>query len=162
MLGFQRLPGDAFQHPLPAGARGAAGKDTRGFIRLHQFSKVELVKITTAETSMEEFEKLTADAEDILKRLGLHYHTLLMCSGDMGFAQYKKYDLEAWCPGLDRFLEVSSCSVFNDFRRCEPTSGTGRREGRLRVLLTRSTGAVSRLPGPSTPSWRRTNGPTER
>jgi len=95
---------------------GAAGKDTRGFIRMHQFSKVELVKVTTAETSMEEFEKLTADAEDILKRLGLHYHTLLMCTGDMGFAQYKKYDLEAWCPGLDRFLEVSSCSVFNDFQ----------------------------------------------
>jgi seryl-tRNA synthetase len=95
---------------------GAAGKDTRGFIRMHQFSKVELVKVTTAETSLEEFEKLTADAEDILRRLGLHYHTLLMCTGDMGFAQYKKYDLEAWCPGLDRFLEVSSCSVFNDFQ----------------------------------------------
>jgi seryl-tRNA synthetase len=109
---------------------GAAGKDTRGFIRLHQFSKVELVKVTTAETSMEEFEKLTADAEDILKRLGLHYHTLLMCTGDMGFAQYKKYDLEAWCPGLDRFLEVSSCSVFNDFQamraniRYRPARGT--------------------------------------
>jgi len=95
---------------------GAAGKDTRGFIRMHQFSKVELVKVTTAETSMEEFEKLTADAENILQRLGLHYRTLLMCTGDMGFAQYKKYDLEAWCPGLDRFLEVSSCSVFNDFQ----------------------------------------------
>jgi seryl-tRNA synthetase len=95
---------------------GAAGKDTRGFIRLHQFSKVEMVKVTTPETSMEEFEKLTADAEDILKRLGLHYHVLLMCTGDMGFAQYKKYDLEAWAPGLDRYLEVSSCSVFNDFQ----------------------------------------------
>jgi seryl-tRNA synthetase len=95
---------------------GAAGKDTRGFIRLHQFSKVELVKVTTAETSMEEFEKLTADAEDILQRLGLHYHVLLMCTGDMGFAQYKKYDLEAWAPGLNRYLEVSSCSVFADFQ----------------------------------------------
>ncbi len=95
---------------------GAAGKDTRGFIRLHQFSKVELVKVTTAETSMEEFEKLTADAEDILQRLGLHYQVLAMCTGDMGFAQYKKYDLNAWCPGLDRYLEVSSCSVFNDFQ----------------------------------------------
>jgi seryl-tRNA synthetase len=95
---------------------GAAGKDTRGFIRLHQFSKVELVKVTTAETSMDEFEKLTADAEDILQRLGLHYHVLSMCTADMGFAQYKKYDLEAWAPGLDRFLEVSSCSVFNDFQ----------------------------------------------
>ena len=95
---------------------GAAGKDTRGFIRLHQFSKVELVKVTTAETSMDEFEKLTADAEDILRRLGLHYNVLAMCTGDMGFAQYKKYDLNAWCPGLDRYLEVSSCSVFNDFQ----------------------------------------------
>src|SRR5467141_2209278 len=95
---------------------GAAGKDTRGFIRMHQFSKVELVKVTTAETSMEEFETLVADAEDILQRLGLEYHVLLMCTGDMGFAQYKKYDLEAWAPGLDRYLEVSSCSVFNDFQ----------------------------------------------
>jgi seryl-tRNA synthetase len=95
---------------------GAAGKDTRGFIRLHQFSKVELVKVTTAETSMEEFEKLVADAEVILQRLGLQYHVLSMCSGDMGFAQYKKYDLEAWAPGLGRYLEVSSCSVFNDFQ----------------------------------------------
>jgi seryl-tRNA synthetase len=95
---------------------GAAGKDTRGFIRMHQFSKVELVKVTTAETSMKEFEHLVADAEDILQRLGLHYRVLSMCTGDMGFAQYKKFDLEAWCPGLDRYLEVSSCSVFNDFQ----------------------------------------------
>src|SRR5690242_795477 len=95
---------------------GAAGKDTRGFIRLHQFSKVELVKVTTPETSMEEFEKLTRDAESILQRLGLHYNVMAMCTGDMGFAQYKKYDLNAWAPGLDRYLEVSSCSVFNDFQ----------------------------------------------
>ena len=95
---------------------GAAGKDTRGFVRLHQFSKVELVKVTTAETSMKEFQNLLADAEDILQRLGLHYQVMSMCSGDMGFAQYKKYDLNAWCPGLDRYLEVSSCSVFNDFQ----------------------------------------------
>ena len=95
---------------------GAAGKDTRGFIRLHQFSKVELVKVTTPQTSMEEFEQLTRDAEDILQRLGLHYNVMAMCTGDMGFAQYKKYDLNAWAPGLDRYLEVSSCSVFNDFQ----------------------------------------------
>lgn len=95
---------------------GAAGKDTRGFIRLHQFSKVEMVKVTSAETSMTEFEQLTADAEDILQRLGLHYQVMAMCTGDMGFAQYKKYDLNAWCPGLNRYLEVSSCSVFNDFQ----------------------------------------------
>jgi seryl-tRNA synthetase len=95
---------------------GAAGKDTRGFIRMHQFSKVELVKVTTAEQSMAEFEALVADAEDILQRLGLQYQVLSMCTGDMGFAQYKKYDLEAWCPGLGRHLEVSSCSAFNDFQ----------------------------------------------
>ncbi|HEY0832175.1 MAG TPA: serine--tRNA ligase [Candidatus Dormibacteraeota bacterium] len=95
---------------------GAAGKDTRGFIRMHQFSKVELVKVTTAETSLDEFEQLTRDAEDILQRLGLHYNVMSMCTGDMGFAQYKKYDLNAWAPGLDRFLEVSSCSTFSDFQ----------------------------------------------
>ncbi|OLB81814.1 MAG: serine--tRNA ligase [Actinobacteria bacterium 13_2_20CM_2_66_6] len=95
---------------------GAAGKDTRGFIRMHQFSKVELVKVTTAETSLDEFEQLTRDAEDILQRLGLHYQAMAMCTGDMGFAQYKKYDLNAWAPGLDRYLEVSSCSVFSDFQ----------------------------------------------
>ncbi len=117
ILDVERLPLKYVAYsPCFRSEAGAAGKDTRGFIRLHQFSKVELVKVTTAETSMEEFEKLTADAEDILQRLGLHYRTLFMCTGDMGFAQYKKYDLEAWCPGLDRFLEVSSCSVFNDFQ----------------------------------------------
>ena len=75
-----------------------------------------LVKVTTGETSLDEFEKLTRDAEDILQRLGLHYQVMAMCTGDMGFAQYKKYDLMAWAPGLDRFLEVSSCSTFNDFQ----------------------------------------------
>jgi seryl-tRNA synthetase len=117
ILDSERLPLKYVAYsPCFRSEAGAAGKDTRGFIRLHQFSKVELVKVTTAETSMEEFEKLTADAEDVLKRLGLHYQALVMCTGDMGFAQYKKYDLNAWCPGLDRYLEVSSCSVFNDFQ----------------------------------------------
>jgi seryl-tRNA synthetase len=95
---------------------GAAGKDTRGFIRLHQFSKVELVKVTDDSRSLEELDSLTADAEEILRRLQLPYRVLAMCTGDLGFAQYKKYDLEAWCPGLQRYLEVSSCSVFNDFQ----------------------------------------------
>jgi seryl-tRNA synthetase len=117
ILDAERLPMKYVAYsPCFRSEAGAAGKDTRGFIRLHQFSKVELVKVTTADTSMDEFEKLTADAEDILKRLGIHYQVLLMCTGDMGFAQYKKYDLNAWCPGLDRYLEVSSCSVFNDFQ----------------------------------------------
>ena len=95
---------------------GAAGKDTRGWIRLHQFQKVELVKLVTPESSLEELETLVADAASILERLGIHYRVLLMCTGDMGFAQYKKYDLEAWAPGLGRFVKVSSCSVFNDFQ----------------------------------------------
>ncbi|HXA28113.1 MAG TPA: serine--tRNA ligase [Candidatus Angelobacter sp.] len=95
---------------------GAAGKDTRGYIRMRQFEKVELVKFTTPETSLAEHEALVADAESLLQQLGLHYRVLLMCSGDMGFAQWKKYDLEVWCPGMQRFLEVSSCSVFADFQ----------------------------------------------
>jgi len=95
---------------------GAAGKDTRGYIRMHQFEKVEMVKLTTPETSLAELEALVGDAEDVLQRLQIPYQVLSMCSGDMGFAQYKKYDIEAWCPGVDRFLEVSSCSTFNDFQ----------------------------------------------
>jgi seryl-tRNA synthetase len=95
---------------------GAAGKDTRGYVRLHQFNKVEMVKFTTPETSVTEHEALTHDAEVVLQELGLPYRVLLMCTGDMGFAQYKKFDIEAWAPGLDRYLEVSSCSNFQDFQ----------------------------------------------
>jgi seryl-tRNA synthetase len=95
---------------------GAAGKDTRGYIRLHQFEKVELVKLVAPEGSLDELETLTSHAEVVLQRLGLHYRVVAMCTADMGFAQYKKYDLEAWAPGLDRYLEVSSCSLFNDFQ----------------------------------------------
>ncbi|MGH7609640.1 MAG: serine--tRNA ligase [Candidatus Dormibacteria bacterium] len=95
---------------------GAPGKDTRGYIRLHQFSKVELVKFARPESSLEELESLVGDAEAVLQALGLHYRVRLMCAGDMGFAQWKKYDLDAWAPGLGRYLEVSSCSVFADFQ----------------------------------------------
>ena len=95
---------------------GAAGKDTRGYVRLHQFDKVELVKFVDPETSLDELEGLVGDAEAVLQGLGIHYRVLLMCTGDMGFAQWKKYDLEAWCPGMERWLEVSSCSVFADFQ----------------------------------------------
>ena len=95
---------------------GAAGSDTRGYIRLHQFEKVEMVRFTTPETSLDDLELLTHHAETVLQRLGIHYRVLSMCTGDMGFAQWKKYDLEAWAPGLDRWLEVSSCSVFADFQ----------------------------------------------
>jgi seryl-tRNA synthetase len=95
---------------------GAAGKDTRGYIRLHQFEKVEMVRFTTPEASMDELELLTSHAEHVLQRLGLHYRVLLMCTGDLGFAQWKKYDVEVWAPGMQQWLEVSSCSVFADFQ----------------------------------------------
>ncbi len=95
---------------------GAAGKDTRGYIRLHQFDKVEMVRFTTPETSLDELELLTSQAESLLQRLGIHHRVLSMCTGDMGFAQWKKYDVEAWAPGMRRWLEVSSCSVYGDFQ----------------------------------------------
>jgi seryl-tRNA synthetase len=95
---------------------GAAGKDTRGMIRQHQFSKVELVSITTPEKSLEEHERMTACAEEVLKRLGLAYRTMLLCSGDMGFASQKTYDIEVWLPGQNTYREISSCSVCGDFQ----------------------------------------------
>lgn len=95
---------------------GAAGKDTRGLLRMHQFDKVELVKFCTPETSYEEHEKLLADAEDILKRLKLPYRVVLLCSGDISFAAAKCYDLELYAPGVDKWLEVSSCSNFEAFQ----------------------------------------------
>ncbi len=95
---------------------GAAGRDTRGMIRQHQFTKVELVSITTPEQSLEEHERMTACAEEILKRLGLAYRTMLLCTGDMGFASQKTYDIEVWLPGQDAYREISSCSVCGDFQ----------------------------------------------
>jgi seryl-tRNA synthetase len=95
---------------------GAAGRDTRGMIRQHQFSKVELVSITTPETSLAEHERMTACAEEVLKRLGLPFRTMLLCTGDMGFASQKTYDIEVWLPGQDAYREISSCSVCGDFQ----------------------------------------------
>ncbi len=95
---------------------GAAGKDTRGMIRQHQFSKVELVSITTPEESLAEHERMTNCAEEVLKRLGLPYRTMLLCTGDMGFASQKTYDIEVWLPGQDAYREISSCSVCGDFQ----------------------------------------------
>jgi len=95
---------------------GAAGRDTRGMIRQHQFSKVELVSITTPEESLAEHERMTNCAEEVLKRLGLPYRTMLLCTGDMGFASRKTYDLEVWLPGQDAYREISSCSVCGDFQ----------------------------------------------
>jgi seryl-tRNA synthetase len=95
---------------------GAAGRDTRGYIRMHQFDKVEMVRFTTPDRSLDELELITGHAEAVLQRLGIAYRVLNMCTGDMGFAQWKKYDVEAWAPGMKRWLEVSSCSVFGDFQ----------------------------------------------
>jgi seryl-tRNA synthetase len=95
---------------------GAAGKDTRGMIRQHQFKKVELVSITTPEQARAEHERMTSCAEEVLKRLGLHFRTVLLCTGDMGFASRKTYDIEVWLPGQGRFREISSCSVCGDFQ----------------------------------------------
>jgi seryl-tRNA synthetase len=95
---------------------GAAGKDTRGMIRQHQFSKVELVSITTPEQSAQEHERMTACAEEVLKRLGLAYRVMILCSGDMGFSARKTYDIEVWLPGQDTYREISSCSVCGDFQ----------------------------------------------
>jgi seryl-tRNA synthetase len=95
---------------------GAAGKDTRGMIRQHQFRKVELVSITTPEQSRAEHERMTACAEEVLRRLGLHYRVVALCTGDIGFASRKTYDIEVWLPGQGRFREISSCSVCGDFQ----------------------------------------------
>jgi seryl-tRNA synthetase len=95
---------------------GAAGKDTRGYLRLHQFEKVEMVRYTVPDASLDELELLTSHAERVLQRLGMHHRVVLLCTGEMGFTQWKTYDIEAWAPGLGRWLEVSSCSVCADFQ----------------------------------------------
>ncbi|MBP9967153.1 MAG: serine--tRNA ligase, partial [Proteocatella sp.] len=95
---------------------GSAGRDTRGLIRQHQFNKVELVKFTKPEDSYDELEKLTADAEKVLQMLGLPYRVVQICSGDLGFTAAFKYDLEVWMPSYGRYVEISSCSNFEDFQ----------------------------------------------
>ena len=95
---------------------GSYGKDTRGLIRQHQFTKVELVKFTTPETSTRELELLLADAESVLQLLGLHYRVVTLCSGDLGFSSTKTYDIEVWLPGQQAYREISSCSNFLDFQ----------------------------------------------
>jgi seryl-tRNA synthetase len=95
---------------------GSAGRDTRGMLRQHQFMKCELVSITDAESSVDEHERMTACAEEVLKRLGLHYRVMTLCTGDMGFGARKTYDIEVWLPGQDTYREISSCSVCGDFQ----------------------------------------------
>jgi len=95
---------------------GAAGRDTRGMIRQHQFSKVELVSVTTPEQSRAELDRMLGCAENVLKRLGLHYRVMTLCTGDMGFASRLTYDIEVWLPGQNTYREISSCSVCGDFQ----------------------------------------------
>jgi seryl-tRNA synthetase len=110
---------------------GAAGRDTRGMIRQHQFWKVELVSVTTPDQSLSEHERMTAAAETVLKRLGLPFRTMLLCAGDMGFASQKTYDIEVWLPGQEAYREISSCSNCGDFQarrmkaRHRPRGGEG-------------------------------------
>src|SRR5947209_11291680 len=115
---------------------GAAGRDTRGIIRVHQFDKVELVKIVPPETSYAELESLTADAERVLQLLGLHYRVVELCAGDLGFGSAKTYDIEVWSPGQNTFLEVSSCSNVEDFQARRMQLRFKGRDGKNRLCHT--------------------------
>lgn len=133
--------------PCFRGEAGAAGVGTRGMIRMHQFDKVELIKIAKPEQGYEEHEKMLADAEQVLKLLGLHYRIVLLCTGDMGFASAKTYDIEVWAPGQGSYLEVSSVSNCEDFqaRRMNMRFKTENGENRLPHLLNGSGTALARL-----------------
>ena len=115
---------------------GSYGRDVRGIIRQHQFQKVELVKFARPEQSFEELDKLTADAQDILERLGLPYRTVVLCTGDMGFSSAKTYDIEVWLPGQSAYKEISSCSNFESFqaRRAGIRMRTGKKSEYLHTL----------------------------
>lgn len=119
---------------------GSAGKDTRGMIRQHQFSKVELVSIAHPDKSKEEHERMTACAEEVLKRLGLHYRVVLLCTGDMGFSAEKTYDIEVWLPGQNMFREISSCSNCGAFQ-------ARRMKARFKNKASKETQAVHTLNG---------------
>jgi len=117
LLGVDRLPVRYTAYsPCFRREAGAAGKDTRGLLRVHQFDKVELVRYERPERSREALEALTREAETLLERLGLTYRRILLATGDLGFNSAMTYDLEAWAPGVGRWLEVSSCSTFTDYQ----------------------------------------------
>ena len=126
---------------------GAAGVGTRGMIRVHQFDKIELIKIVQAESGYDELESLVADAERVLQALGLHYRVVLLCTGDMGFASAKTYDIEVWAPGQGSYLEVSSCSNCEDFqaRRMNLRFKSDSRDNKFPHILNGSGTALARL-----------------
>ncbi len=115
---------------------GSAGRDTRGMLRQHQFNKVEMVAITTPETSGDEHEKMLADAEDVLQKLGLHYRVMTLSTGDMGFGAQKTYDLEVWLPGQDTYREISSVSVCGDFQARRMEARYRDADGKIRHVHT--------------------------
>jgi seryl-tRNA synthetase len=115
---------------------GAAGKDTRGMIRQHQFTKVELVSITTPEQSRDEHERMLSCAEEVLRRLDLHYRVVTLCTGDMGFPAQKTYDIEVWLPGQGAFREISSCSVCGEFQARRMAARYRTKDGKIRHLHT--------------------------
>jgi len=115
---------------------GSYGKDVKGLIRQHQFNKVEMVKFASPETSYDELEKLTDNAEDILRRLGLPYQVVLLCTGDMGFSSAKTYDIEVWLPGQGKYREISSCSNFEDFQARRANIRVRPKGGKPRFLHT--------------------------
>jgi len=115
---------------------GAAGKDTRGIVRVHQFNKVEMVKFVRPDTSYEELDGLLANAEGILRKLSLPYHRSKMCTGDLGFAAAMKFDPEVWMPGQDRYVEISSCSNFEDFQARRANIRYRTRDGKLAFVHT--------------------------
>jgi len=133
--------------PCFRGEAGAAGVGTRGMIRVHQFDKVELIKITTPEAGYDELEKLVANAERVLQLLGLHYRVIQLCTGDMGFASAMTYDIEVWAPGQGHYLEVSSCSNCEDFqaRRMNLRYKTESGENKFPHILNGSGTALARL-----------------
>jgi seryl-tRNA synthetase len=140
---------------------GAAGRDTRGMIRQHQFTKVELVSITTPERSRDEHERMLACAEEVLKRLELHYRVVTLCTGDMGFASQKTYDIEVWLPGQGAYREISSCSVCGDFqaRRMQARyRPAGAKQPRLLHTLNGSGTAVGRALVAVMETWQNADG----
>jgi seryl-tRNA synthetase len=126
---------------------GAAGVGTRGMIRVHQFDKVELIKIVTPDSSYDELDKMVNNAEKVLQLLGLHYRVINLCTGDMGFASAKTYDIEVWAPGQNQFLEVSSCSNCEDYqaRRMNLRYKTEEGDNRFPHILNGSGTALARL-----------------
>ena len=133
--------------PCFRGEAGAAGVGTRGMIRVHQFDKVELIKIVKPETGYDELEKMVANAEKVLQMLGLHYRVVMLCTGDMGFGSAKTYDIEVWAPGQGQYLEVSSCSNCEDFqaRRMSMRFKSEAGENKFPHILNGSGTALARL-----------------